>query len=79
VARDYLGEAACRQIAASAPHERSQFFATAWTRMEACLKCLQLPLAEWTPALQRELEACAALSFTPAPGVAAALAWRKAA
>lgn len=76
VASDYLGAAACRQIAASAPRERAQVFAAAWTRMEARLKCLNLALGEWTPALERLLEACAAQSFAPAPGVVAALAWR---
>jgi 4'-phosphopantetheinyl transferase len=76
VARDYLGEAASRDIAARHPSERAQAFASAWTRMEARLKCLGLALAEWSPALQRELDRCAAVSFAPAPGVVAALAWR---
>jgi 4'-phosphopantetheinyl transferase len=78
VAGDYLGAAACRQIAASAPHQRSQVFATAWTRMEARLKCLNLALDEWTPALERLLEPCAVQSFAPAPGIVAALARRPA-
>jgi 4'-phosphopantetheinyl transferase len=77
VARDYLGAAACRAIETAAPSQRAQVFAAAWTRMEASLKCLGLALAEWTPALQRELERCTAVAFAPAPGIVAALAWRK--
>jgi len=77
VASDYLGAAACRHIAASAPQERAQVFAAAWTRMEARLKCLGLALTEWTPTLERLLERCGAQSFMPAPGVVATLAWRR--
>jgi 4'-phosphopantetheinyl transferase len=76
LARDYLGEAAYLVIEASAPAQRAQCFATAWTGMEARLKCLGLALTEWTPALQRELDRCSAVCFAPAPGIAACLAWR---
>lgn len=49
LARDYLGPATARALAACAPAQRANALARAWTAREASLKCLGLALAEWTP------------------------------
>lgn len=58
VARDYLGPAWVQQLHNAAPLQRPAAFARAWTQLEARLKCLGLPLTEWTPALARQLQTC---------------------
>lgn len=58
LARDYLGPAVALELQCSAPAQRPAAFAQAWTRLEACLKCLGLPLSEWHPALAQRLETC---------------------
>jgi 4'-phosphopantetheinyl transferase len=76
LARDYLGDEACRKLAALKPVQRAQGFAAAWTQLEARLKCLGLALREWTPALQRECERCSVVGLSLAGGMAGAVAWR---
>lgn len=49
VARDYLGPDAARVLNSIPATRRASAFATAWTAREASLKCLGLPLQEWTP------------------------------
>lgn len=57
-AHDYLGPEATARILAVSAAQRPRAFARAWTRHEAALKCLGLPLSEWTPALARTLASC---------------------
>lgn len=59
VARDYLGPAAATRIAAIPRPERASAFALAWSAQEAKLKCLGLPLTEWSEALETRLSRCA--------------------
>lgn len=58
VARDYLGQQASDRIARQPPAERLRAFGCEWTRFEASLKCLAMPLQEWSPALEHELMCC---------------------
>ena len=58
VAQDYLGPQVRTGLAILAPALRAASFAQAWTRHEAGLKYLGLPLTEWTPALQHRLTPC---------------------
>ena len=58
LAHDYLGAQVTAVLQATAPAERAVAFAKAWTRLEACLKCLGLALTEWSPALEKQLTAC---------------------
>lgn len=58
VARDYLGPQAYGRMANRPPAQRLGAFAQEWTRLEAGLKCLGLPLTEWTPALELQLARC---------------------
>lgn len=59
VAHDYLGPQVSAGLERLAPALRAASFAQAWTRHEAGLKCLGLPLTEWTLALEPGLAACA--------------------
>jgi 4'-phosphopantetheinyl transferase len=74
VALDYLGRQARDRIARHAPAQTAQAFAHEWTRVEACLKCLGLPLQEWSPALQRRLSRCRVVGLELGEGWAGALA-----
>lgn len=68
VARDYLGPQACAQLALVEPAQQAWAFAQAWTRWEAGLKCLGLPLTEWTPGLAQQLARCRVTPLAlPAP------------
>lgn len=58
LARDYLGRQASDRIARQPPTERVRAFAREWTRFEASLKCLAMPLQEWSAALEHELIRC---------------------
>ena len=58
LAHDYLGPQVTAALQATAPAECAVAFAKAWTRLEACLKCLGLALTEWSPALEKQLTAC---------------------
>ena len=67
--------------AAAQPGADSVAFVRGWAALEARLKCLEAPLAEWSPALAARLARCgtAALALSPdlaAPTpAAAAVAW----
>jgi 4'-phosphopantetheinyl transferase len=58
LARDYLGPQASDRIAKQPTAQRGRAFAREWTRFEASLKCLAMPLQEWSPALEHELMRC---------------------
>jgi 4'-phosphopantetheinyl transferase len=38
--------------------QRQAAFARAWSSHEACLKCLGMPLQEWSPALATRMRSC---------------------
>ena len=58
VVQNYPGTRTYGRIAGLAPQHQARAFAQAWTRFEACLKCLGLELTEWHPALERGLASC---------------------
>jgi 4'-phosphopantetheinyl transferase len=74
VAQDYLGAAASRRIALQPPALRPLAFAREWTRYEASLKCLGLPVAECNPILERALDNCCATDLALPEGLVGALA-----
>lgn len=63
VARDYLGPQVTAVLQASSSAESPVAFVMAWTRFEACLKCLGLALTEWSPALAKQLATCRVLTL----------------
>jgi len=71
---DYLGPVASAALNAQAGDRQQIEFARAWCRFEAKLKCLGLPLSEWTPALENRLAACSLTDLPMPPGWAAAIA-----
>jgi 4'-phosphopantetheinyl transferase len=75
LAHDYLGPRACKAIAAVPARQRDHAFAQAWTRMEACMKCLGTGLREWTPELQRLLARCAVRQLALDEELSGAVAW----
>lgn len=58
VALDYLGPVESGLLKSTPSTQRPAAFAEAWTRLEACLKCLGLALTEWTPILEKKLAVC---------------------
>lgn len=58
LARDYLGPQAVAALHDTPAQQRQASFARLWTAHEACLKCLGLPLQEWSPALARDIARC---------------------
>lgn len=77
----YLGEDAHAALARQAAADRlGEAFTLRWARHEARLKCLGLPLCEWTAALGATLAAVEAapleLPGWAGSGVRAAVAWR---
>ena len=74
LAMDYLGPAVCDAIQQHPAVARSEVFARAWTAHEACLKCLRLPLVEWSPELAKSLATCRWMAIETAPGVVASVA-----
>lgn len=77
LSRDYLGPHAAAAIAGISAAERQTAFARAWTAHEASLKCLGLPLAEWTPALASRLATCTRIEISMPPGWIATVAISK--
>ena len=75
LALDYLGPAVCDAIQQHPAVDRRDVFARAWTAHEACLKCLRLPLVEWTPALAKSLASCRCMAIETAPGFVASIAF----
>jgi 4'-phosphopantetheinyl transferase len=74
LSRDYLGPLASTELAALAPERQQAGFARAWCRFEAKLKCLGLPLSEWSPAQEARLAACSLTDLPMPPGWIAAIA-----
>ena len=58
LARDYLGPQAAAAMHSAPTAERQVAFARLWTAHEACLKCLGLPLQEWSPDLAGQIARC---------------------
>jgi 4'-phosphopantetheinyl transferase len=78
LARDYLGPTASLAIAGQSAAMRQLAFARAWTRHEASLKCLAVPLGEWTPELEARLAACSSTELAMPAGWVAAVATSRA-
>ncbi|MDP3538040.1 MAG: 4'-phosphopantetheinyl transferase superfamily protein [Azonexus sp.] len=74
LARDYLGPTEAIAIASTPLAQRQMAFALAWARLEARLKCLALPLIEWTPALAEQLATCTVTELVVPTGWVAAVA-----
>ena len=74
VAYDYLGPQATALLQTTPAADFPVAFAQAWTRFEACLKCLGLALTEWSPALGVQLATCRVwcLSFPGQPSASLA-------
>jgi len=73
LARDYLAPPMAATLNKLPAPQRQAAFASAWTFHEACLKCLELPLQEWTPALGSRLARCRTVELAlPAPYIGAA-------
>lgn len=58
MAHDYLGPRAAERLQGIDVSQRQLAFAQAWTRHEACLKCMGLHLQEWSPGLAHSLARC---------------------
>lgn len=74
LSRDYLGPEVSTELAVLATERQQAAFAPAWCRFEAKLKCLGLPLTEWTPALESRLATCSVTDLPMPTGWAAAVA-----
>lgn len=74
LSRDYLGPATAADLARLPAERQPTAFARAWCRLEAALKCLGLPLSEWTPEQESQRAACTVTDLALAPGWTAALA-----
>ncbi len=74
LARDYLGPQLAATLAEMPATARQRTFAQAWTAHEASLKCLGLPLAEWSPALAERLATCRACALPLPAGWVASVA-----
>ena len=62
----YLGPKAAAAILLTTEAAKARtLFASAWARHEASLKCLGLPLDEWSPGLQRQLAGCLTAEVAP--------------
>jgi 4'-phosphopantetheinyl transferase len=66
---DYLGAAQTQCLFSLPAAQQPTAFAQAWSRHEAALKCLQLPLQEWQASLQAQ-------RAQVQTGVCAALPWQ---
>lgn len=74
LAHDYLGPAETLAIGTQPVEMRQLAFANAWTRLEARLKCLALPLNEWAPELEAQLATCTVTELAMPSGWIAAVA-----
>ncbi|WP_296508976.1 4'-phosphopantetheinyl transferase superfamily protein [Rhodoferax sp.] len=74
VANEYLPPSISQKIKALAGLERATAFAAAWALHEARLKCLGLPLQEWTNELDTQLAATRGGSICDHEGFMAAYA-----
>ena len=76
VARDYLGPTVTNALQHTCPTQRPAEFTQAWTRFEACLKCLGMALTEWTPTLARQLAECSVMALALPANCHGALAFK---
>jgi 4'-phosphopantetheinyl transferase len=74
LAHDYLGPEVVARLSRLGAVERPHGFAQAWSGHEAALKCLGLPLQEWTPALARALASCEVAALALPDGYIGAMA-----
>ncbi len=74
LAHDYLGLAETLAFGTQPAEMRQLAFANAWTRLEARLKCLALPLNEWAPELETQLATCTVTELAMPSGWIAAVA-----
>jgi 4'-phosphopantetheinyl transferase len=74
LARDYLGPAAARALAALPLCDQVAGFAMQWTALEAGLKLWGRGLEEWSPAVQQRLAACRCLPLQLPAGFVGSLA-----
>lgn len=58
LARDYLGPRMAATLNGTPAPQRQAAFARAWSSHEASLKCLGMPLQEWSPALATRMRRC---------------------
>ena len=80
----YLGPDVAAVVSSTADASQARrFFADAWARHEASLKCLGLALDEWSPALQAQLATCLTAVVSPpsqdfvvSAGWVTRIAWR---
>ncbi|NTV69582.1 MAG: hypothetical protein HGA71_05470 [Azonexaceae bacterium] len=79
LADDYLGPYVAQQLSVAAQPEQIVQFAQAWTEHEARLKCLGVPLIEWSPHLKARLAPCRAQRLTLPDGYIGAVATLKSA
>ena len=75
VALDYLGPRARSRIARMPAEDQIASFLRSWTRLEARLKCLGMPLSEWNPALDSMLESCLTVELLGVPDVVGTIAF----
>lgn len=74
LSRDYLGPVVSAALAALTTDQQQAAFARDWCRFEAKLKCLGLPLSEWTLVLESRLAACSVTDLPMPTGWTAAIA-----
>lgn len=74
MAHDYLGPSAAQCLQDIDASRRQQAFAQAWTRHEACLKCLGMALQEWSPGIAQEVALCSVFALALPPGYIGATA-----
>lgn len=76
LARLYLPAAACLALRDVPPELQAASFAQAWAAMEACSKCLGLPLAEISAERELALKGCQLVDCEQADGYRMAVAVR---
>lgn len=70
----YLPARACRAVLDAPAGTRAAHFAQGWAQMEACGKCLALPLTEIDANREQALASCALVACGPLNGYAMAVA-----
>ncbi len=76
LARLYLPATACHAVREAPPERRDARFAHVWAEMEACSKCLGLPLAEISAARELALKDCQLVDCEQQDGYRMAVAVR---
>jgi phosphopantetheinyl transferase len=72
--RLYLPAPACRAVLDAPAGTQAARFAQGWARMEACSKCLALPLTEIDAHREQALTSCELVAYCPPDGYALAVA-----